>query len=109
MTNQEAIELLKAPLKSEVYVNLHIAFSEALRMAIKALEQQESERWIPVSERLPEKDGTYIVTQATHSLRDYGKILRYDTCQVDFTQGRWRRAKNLEVIAWRPLPKPYTE
>ena len=39
MTSQEAIDVLKPPIESEVYVNLHPVFSEALRMAINALEQ----------------------------------------------------------------------
>ena len=80
-----------------------------LDLAVKVLTQQLNNGWIPVSEKLPEENGTYIVTQATHSLRDCDKVLRLDTVCVDYSNGTWRRAKHLEVIAWQPLPEPYKE
>lgn len=63
---------------------------EALEMAIKALEQT---RWIPVSERLPDKNGEYLVTLK----------------QGFATFGIWVGvAENWEnVIAWLPLPEQY--
>ena len=67
----------------------------------------EIPQWIPIEERLPEKNGYYLTTQVTHSLNDYSKILRHDTEYVEFMQGKWSRAKHLEIIAWQPLPKPY--
>ena len=49
--------------------------------------------WIPVSERLPEEHGEYLVTDK------YGRV----------TSGLWignaKRWK--DVIAWMPLPEPY--
>ena len=60
--------------------------------------------WVPVSKRLPEKDGRYYVT-------------RHDfVTQTDFTDILWyekdvwwdRQATgNYAVIAWMPLPEPY--
>lgn len=55
--------------------------------------------WIPVSERLPEKKGRYVVT--TDSKYN-------DTVEVTFYDPKhniWHIASN--VIAWMPMPEPY--
>ena len=75
--------------------------AEAFDMAIKALEQQSEQRWIPCSEWLPEEMGTYMTTidygehgLATGQRYYYGSGLQWnDEC----------------VIAWMPLPTPYKE
>lgn len=54
--------------------------------------------WIPVTERLPKKDGDYLVT--THS----GQIARYIFIGGS-SEEYWRRC----ATAWMPLPKPYRE
>ena len=51
--------------------------------------------WIPVTERLPKKDGDYLVT--THS----GQIARYIFIGGS-SEEYWRRC----ATAWVPLPKP---
>ena len=75
---------------------------DACKGAIELLEQT---RWVPVSERLPKKNGNYIV-----SLED-----AVDT-YARFFNGKWfmplfgsiaREYGEYEVIAWMPLPKPY--
>lgn len=53
MTNQEARAQLE-----EINREVHI-YSEAVDMAIKALKAQE---WVPRKERLPKKDGSYLVS-----------------------------------------------
>ena len=65
---------------------------ETFDMAIKALEQEP--RWIPVSEKLPEKNGEYLITgrQGAVNKRRYH-------------DGHWY--SNWSVIAWMPLPEPY--
>ena len=75
-----------------------------LGKAIKELEQEP--RWIPVSERLPEERGFYIVTEKVFSLNHKG---RYNTKveQVEYSNGKWQRASFFEVVAWMPLPKAY--
>ena len=52
--------------------------------------------WIPVTERLPKKDGDYLVT--THS----GQIARYIFIGGS-SEEYWRRC----ATAWMPLPKPW--
>lgn len=54
--------------------------------------------WIPVTERLPKKDGDYLVT--THS----GQIARYIFIGGS-SEEYWRRC----ATAWMPLPTPYRE
>ena len=58
MNNEQAIKILKE-LPDAIAVLIHPAdidwdYKEALNLAIKALEEKEADRWIPVSERLPE-------------------------------------------------------
>lgn len=54
--------------------------------------------WIPVTERLPKKDGDYLVT--THS----GQIARYIFIGGS-SEEYWRRC----ATAWMPLLEPYKE
>lgn len=105
MTREEAIEMLKAldmMLRSPDGEPISDV-CDALGMAIKALQDD----WIPVSERLPEKNGNYIV-----SLED-----AVDT-SASFFNGKWfmqafdsisREYGEHEVFAWKPLPAPYKE
>lgn len=90
MTNQEAIERIKS-IKSKVSLYDDVL---ALRMAEEALEKT---KWIPVSERLPEEDGCYLVT-TTGTNNDIIDIAYY-------TDGIWHKASRIK--AWMPLPAPY--
>lgn len=74
----------------------------------------EPQRWIPCSERLPEKDEEYYVTLENGCV----KILGYATVQtLRYPKGfyyvtddgiAWRQTMN-PVIAWMPLLAPYRE
>lgn len=63
--------------------------------------EEEGLKWIPVSERLPDKEGKYIVTD------------KYNDVVVSelYSSGRW--VDNVEGYyevlpsAWMPLPEPY--
>ena len=57
--------------------------------------------WIPVSERLPEENGMYIVTIESRS--DSGKK-RFISIAVRTSMG-WMNGEN--VVAWQPLQAPY--
>lgn len=93
------------------YVSWDGYMTEEQIQEYKAMVEQKSEpvypRWISCSERLPEKNGEYIV-----SLEDCvypwaswfnGKwfMLPADGISRDFGEH--------EVLAWMPLPKPYKE
>lgn len=64
----------------------------------KAIQQM---KWIPCSERLPEEEGSYLLTLTTAS------GIRYVVMGLLFSDGKF--AKHDSVIAWMPLPAPYKE
>ena len=67
---------------------------------LKELKQlREQTRWIPVSERLPEKEGLYLVSVKNDHERRYSK-----TCQY---MGRNHWFARQDVEAWMPLPSSY--
>lgn len=70
---------------------------------------RRADRWIPVSERLPEKEGNCIVTiqvePSSHDeSREYVSIVYFRESLEGF-ELLW----NAHVTAWRPLPEPYKE
>ena len=72
-------------------------------------EQDEKENgWIPVSERLPEKNKDVITTvKYSGFMGMYGRWLK--TAFID-DYGEWNgECIGGEVIAWMPLPEPYKE
>ena len=92
--------------KYEMNVDLGRVFG--LEKAIEIV-KQEAEKynngWILCSERLPEKNGYYYVTQIVKSIST-GKKIAIEKDHVEFSEGKWRRAKHLEVIAWLNI-EPY--
>ena len=58
--------------------------------------------WIPVTERLPEVSGCYLVSGKWGS----GKESVGD-CEFSVEDGYFQTAWNFDVLAWMPLPEPY--
>lgn len=58
-------------------------------------------RWIPVSEKIPNKYGDYLVTFRI-SFMNFIEV-------CTFNKAGWDKGGYDEVIAWMPLPKPYEE
>ena len=104
MTNIQAADLLKGLEQClDDYCELNDEGKTAFHMAIAALElfgiseqlpsAQPEQRWIPCSERLPEKDGEYLTTTED------------GLCDVEsYGDGEWFYD---DVVAWAPLPKPW--
>ena len=90
MTREEAIDILQ---NTSFFGRTMDDIDTAIDMAIKALEQEPKTGWIPVSERLPEKSGQYLVTVKK------GYMLLGLWCGI---KDDW-----INVIAWMPLPEPY--
>lgn len=74
---------------------------------------QPEQRWIPVSERLPESKAAYYIV--TLESRDRICVLPndIDIARWDYDRRKskisWHWCKERKVIAWKPLPKPYKE
>lgn len=107
MTNEEAIDVLKNDIEI-----CTIQQEQACKLAIKALEQT---RWIPVSERLPQTDGVYIVTRRLFNKQvDTEPYYMVDACYFDGSN-TWHNDNRInhlrpfleDIIAWMPLPQPY--
>lgn len=103
MTKEEAnviIDCLKEIREKYIedngYVRLPLPAWYVLDKAIQVIEQT---RWIPVSERLPEKKGLYLVSVKNDHERRYSK-----TCQY-MGKNHWFARQDVE--AWMPLPETY--
>ena len=123
MKPSEAAEILKGI--EEFEGNLPedgLLVEEAWGMAIAALEKQEKDRWIPVTERLPEEYGEYRITWKTSSdpgkrfigNAEYEPGFEWDDAHDRFF-GEWlledyvKAYPDVEVTAWKPIGEPYTE
>ena len=101
MNKQEAIQILSTRDAHGVLCGYTSGATEALDMAIEALQDD----WIPVSERLPEDgyevdgDNRFLVTQSNSSVGIY--VFNYNGNSEVY----WKR----NVVAWKPLPDPYVE
>ena len=106
MTNEEAIRIIKIVLAVAEDFKITVQgeefteekCKEAVEIATEALSSSgKPNKWIPVSERLPEKDKDYLCCD--------------DMGQMDvgyFSQTCWCcNAYMYDVIAWMPLPEPY--
>lgn len=85
---------------------------EAVQIAAKRLGQEEQQRWIPIEERLPEKEnGKYLVTIKYEHLCGHGVYIRI----MGYCAGtrKWYSTTTEEwietgsITAWMPLPEPY--
>lgn len=113
MTNREAINLLE-----EIKVNK--AYTEALEMALKALEAEEAwydsheyphkEQWIPVAKRLPKPNDVrrfYLVQN------EYGDMMVASFNKSSASECTWweqiyQYGEELpDIVAWMPLPMPW--
>ena len=72
-------------------------FNEWIEYAKDIPSAEKTAEWIPVSERLPEEDGCYLVT-TTGTNNDIIDIAYY-------TDGIWHKASRIK--AWMPLQEPY--
>ena len=99
-TRQEAIDYLKL-LKQNVLLGEKI--TEAVHMAIEALEQPEPQ-WIPCSERLP--DVAQRVLLSGHGTVMVGALHSSGKYSLEPTGISYVYQKD-DIDAWMPLPEPY--
>ena len=112
MTNKEAIEIIQERIdfKNKEFLEKHVPeYAEALRLAVKALEQKE---WIPCSEKLPGKFETVLLSvfdaKTENSIVETGNYdYIYKEFLIDSQMPDHRLCESEAVLAWMPLPKPY--
>lgn len=128
MTREEAIRILDPATTVEALAEIEYyagfsqtamidALSDACEVAVAALRELEERRWIPVTERLPDTNGTFIVTACDEGC-SHGEGIWYDTVVVvaEYYKGAWTWDENgteydLEGIVthWMPMPEPPKE
>lgn len=125
-------ELLKKCIEADIQIleerDAFITYVELIDELQEAIEQDEKEnRWIPVSERLPEEhDSIFAKFKGTDNWKRgmFEKTSKYVIATVVFddgtvlveqahtTDGIWRTDKKVlggTVVAWMDYPKPYKE
>ena len=86
---------------------------DRLAMYEDAAEKEEFGKWIPISEKLPEKCENVLCYAKTRD--DEYDLIRVGACHKGFwffQQGGSDRLcfpENYVVVAWMPLPEPYRE
>lgn len=82
--------------------------TQAANLLNRLNEEQDKHRWIPVEERLPEKDDIVLVTiEGT-----CGKTLTVKCIELGCYERTWFicsdiKLRKMRVVAWMPLPEPY--
>ena len=126
MTRERAITLIKSRCPQNPRKPWGVEYKNACEMAIQALEQT---RWIPVSERLPEEEGNYLVTFVAFAETIKGEKVIFgdiDGSVSEIGYGCYERDifgnptafgwydlatttpfDKRAIIAWMPKPKPY--
>lgn len=77
-----------------------------IQQAIGEMPKVEQSRWIPCSERLPEKWGDYLVTSKWKGVGSGTVYIETNMAVYNKRAGKWDHP---DVIAWMPLPEPYEE
>ena len=85
------------------HVNDSICGQQAIDELLKLPSENE---WIPVTERLPKKDGAYLVTVETHRERTKEVLVSTGSYISRFKPFHWFCSVG-KVTAWAPLPEPY--
>ena len=111
MTNEEAITVLSV-LKNNEGILENEQNVDALIMAISAL---ESHRWIPVTERMPEKSSSYYQVcykDFYGKLRSSVREFCIDTVRGNIVE-RWRypwgNISDEDILFWKPIDEPPKE
>lgn len=88
--------------------NLPMEYEGAVEAVLTMLETEPSvyvPRWIPVTERLPEQEGQYLV--CCNNKHHQFEVARF---YINYDGDRWFCCDwndPEKIIAWMPLPEPY--
>ena len=118
MTREEAIRILDPETTGEALAEIEYyggfsgraavvqAVLDACVLAVDALREQEQRRWIPVTDRLPKKQGRFICTYKFNSnseMQFVGVLEYYGFCKDQHWQ---HESSGVIVTHWMPLPEP---
>lgn len=73
------------------------------------VEPEPEPQWIPCSERLPEEEEDFLVTDGESMAVGYYRqdAKAWDSADFGWIENREKGYGINEVIAWMPLPEPY--
>ena len=107
MDKAEAIKRIKDHIRvHHIGEYPHIKIAEALNMAISALatDNNVGSKWIPVTERLPDTFGEFIVAVKPVDGELYSDYADYDPFAKRWTTGIFFEIGS-KVTCWMPLPE----
>ena len=107
MDNREAIEWFEK--RKNYAAMVMMGAGEMFELAISALEQQEKDRWVPITEKLPEKDCRCRVTEG-----DFKAVIDCNWNNHEKRFEVWSYYYDdyvpiTNVTAWKLIEAPYTE
>ena len=103
---------------------VYIGVEEAVRRIEQLPSAQPEQRWIPVSEALPEEETDVLVTRTFLGCKDgshgwnnhippstYVEVAQYFNGEWTALSDEYKIARNRHTnpVAWMPLPEPYRE
>ena len=104
MTEREAIEILSRPFSMQ---EVPKEILDAHRLAIAALEKQEQDRWISVTERLPKPNEYENDVRKYYLVQNEHGDMMVCSWHGSFWMQMYRNTHvEDKVVAWMPLPKP---
>ena len=119
MSNEQAVQIL-IPMRNMMCDQNGCPISDAvfaLDKAIEALSADRPQEWIPCSERLPEKDGRYLVTYPLLWYNLWVSTAWYGTPPMPsrpvkgkcffVSDDEYGDVPYYDVLAWMPLPEPW--
>ena len=102
ISRQAAIDAIESWLACDGYNDAERHIMRAMQSVLYELPPVEQKQgWIPVSERLPEKNDVYLV-----AINSYGCPTRDVDGFISQSVRKWEMYGK-SVVAWMPLPEPY--
>ena len=95
MTLAQARDLIA---KSLSHSDMEIEFDKAVWMLLECADEKINGGWIPITERLPDNSGRYLVNYSS----GYVSMARYYE-----SVSKWGSTTTERIVAWMPLPQPY--